>query len=132
MKSLQLPSVEAEYTWYIFRHFIQGKSALFTSCMLASTLCHVPSERGFTLNLLLRWFVGTQSFYFSEGGQNNLVRVTCHENVPLPLKYGSEVIFFSCSTQLSMKFSLLINMKMPTIVGIFIFISRETFMLSYV
>ena len=39
---------------------------------------------------------------------------------------------FSCSTQLSMKFSLLINMKMPTIVGIFIFISREIFMLSYV
>ena len=44
-----------------------------------------------------------------------------------------EVIkLFSCSTQLSMKFSLLINMKMPTIVGIFIFISREIFMLSYV
>ena len=44
-----------------------------------------------------------------------------------------EVIkLFSCSTQLSMKFSLLINMKMPTIVGIFIFISRENFMLSYV
>ena len=46
---------------------------------------------------------------------------------------GSEIIKkFSCSTQLSMKFSLLINMKMPTIVGIFIFISREIFMLSYV
>ena len=44
---------------------------------------------------------------------------------------GSEVIkHFSCSTQLSMKFSLLINMKMPTIVGIFIFISREIFMLT--
>ena len=48
-------------------------------------------------------------------------------------KSGPEVIkFFSCSTQLSMKFSLLINMKMPTIVGIFIFISREILMLSYV
>ena len=70
---------------------------------------------------------------------------------------GPEVIkLFSCSTQLSIKFvllinlilltiansfllniadthmkiSLLINMKMPTIVGIFIFISRENFMLS--
>ena len=31
-----------------------------------------------------------------------------------------------------MKISLLINMKMPTIVGIFIFISREIFMLSWV
>ena len=39
---------------------------------------------------------------------------------------------FSCSTQLSMKFSLLINMKMPTIVGIFIFFRRENFMHSNV
>ena len=31
-----------------------------------------------------------------------------------------------------MKFSLLINMKMPTKVGIFIFISKENFMLSRV
>ena len=46
---------------------------------------------------------------------------------------GPEVIkLFSCSTQLSMKFSLQINMKMPTIVGIFIFICRDIFMLSYV
>ena len=30
---------------------------------------------------------------------------------------------FSCSTQLSTKFILLINVKMPTIVGIFTFIS---------
>ena len=47
------------------------------------------------------------------------------------LKPGPEVIkLLSCSTQLSMKISQLINMKMPTIVGIFIFISRENFMLS--
>ena len=38
---------------------------------------------------------------------------------------------YSCSLQLSMKISLLINMKMPTIVSIFIFISRENFMLSW-
>ena len=39
---------------------------------------------------------------------------------------GPEVIkLCSCSTQLSMKFSLLINMKMPIKVCIFIFISRE-------
>ena len=30
---------------------------------------------------------------------------------------------FSCSTQLSMKFIMLINIKMPTIVGILIFMS---------
>ena len=45
---------------------------------------------------------------------------------------GSEVIKLFMLTQLSMKFFLLINMKMPTRVGIFIFINREIFMLSYV
>ena len=38
---------------------------------------------------------------------------------------GPEVIkLFSCSTHLSMIFILLINVKMPTTVGIFTFISR--------
>ena len=38
---------------------------------------------------------------------------------------GPEVIkLFSCSTQLSLKFILLINVKMPTIVGILTFMSR--------
>ena len=37
---------------------------------------------------------------------------------------GPEVIkLFSCSTQLSTKFILLINVKIPTIVGILTFIS---------
>ena len=37
---------------------------------------------------------------------------------------GPEVIeLFPCSTQLSMKFFLLINVKMPTIVGILTFMS---------
>ena len=38
---------------------------------------------------------------------------------------GPEVVrLFSCSTQVSMKFILLINVKMPTVVGILTFISR--------
>ena len=38
---------------------------------------------------------------------------------------GPEVIMhFSCSAQLRLKFILLINVKMPTIVGILTFISR--------
>ena len=37
---------------------------------------------------------------------------------------------FSCSTQPSMKFFLLINVKMPTIVGILIFIRRKNSFLS--
>ena len=39
---------------------------------------------------------------------------------------GPEVIkLFPCSTQLSMKFLLLINVKMPTTVGILTFMSRK-------
>ena len=45
--------------------------------------------------------------------------------ITLILRPGSEVIkVFSCSTQLSMKFILLINVKIQTIVSILTFISR--------
>ena len=38
---------------------------------------------------------------------------------------GPEIIkLFSCSTQLRLKFILLLNVKMPTIVGILSFMSR--------
>ena len=44
---------------------------------------------------------------------------------------GPEVIkLFSCSTQLSMKIFLLINVKMPTIVGIVSFMSRKNSILG--
>ena len=44
---------------------------------------------------------------------------------------GSEVIkLFSCSTQLSLKIFLLINVKMPTIVGILTFMSRKNSILG--
>ena len=44
----------------------------------------------------------------------------------LLLLAGPEVIkLFSCSTHLSMKFFWLINVKMPTIVGILTFMSRK-------
>ena len=47
------------------------------------------------------------------------------------LKPGPEVIkLFPCSTQLSMKFFLFINVKMPTIVGILIFVSRKNSILG--
>ena len=42
-----------------------------------------------------------------------------------------EVIkLFSCSTQLSMKFFLLLNVKMPTIVGILTFMSGKNSILG--
>ena len=48
---------------------------------------------------------------------------SCSMNVP---KQGPEVLkLFSCSTQLSMKFFMLINVKMPTIVGILTFMSGK-------
>ena len=40
------------------------------------------------------------------------------------VRLGPDVIFFSCSIQPSMKLMLLINVKMPTIVGILTFTSR--------
>ena len=48
------------------------------------------------------------------------------------LNPGPEVIkHFSCSTQLSMKFFLHINVKMPTIVGILTFMSRKIVFSAY-
>ena len=47
------------------------------------------------------------------------------------LSHGPEVIkLFSCSIQLSMKFFLLINVKMQTIVGISTFLSRKNSILG--
>ena len=46
-----------------------------------------------------------------------------NKTLPRRTNSGPEVIkLFSCSTQLSMKFFLLINVKMPTIVGILTFV----------
>ena len=51
----------------------------------------------------------------------------------LSLQPGPEVIkLFCCSTQLNMEFSLLTNMKMPIILGIFRYKIRQIFMLSHV
>ena len=48
------------------------------------------------------------------------------DNFVEKLELGPEVIkLFSYSTQLSMKFFLLINVKMPTIVGILTFMNRK-------
>ena len=44
----------------------------------------------------------------------------------MEVRHGLEVIeLFSCSPQLSMKFFMLINVKMPTVVGILTFINRK-------
>ena len=47
------------------------------------------------------------------------------------LNTGPKVIkLFSCSTQLSMEFFLLININMPTIVGVLIFVSKKNSILG--
>ena len=56
------------------------------------------------------------------GAQTILIGTYDLQCLPSP---GPKVIkLFSCSTTLSTKFILLINVKMPTIVGILAFISR--------
>ena len=64
---------------------------------------------------------------------NNKIYAT--ENTVLTQNIGTPELLTYLSSDLntlSMKFSLPVNMKMPTTVGIFIFISRENFMLSNV
>ena len=57
----------------------------------------------------------------SISGDDSLIR-----NLP-----GPDVIkLFPCSTQLSMKFFLLINVKMPTIVGILTFLNMKNSIIS--
>ena len=61
------------------------------------------------------------------GHMTHIIYITFNFCAPLNshMQSGPEVIkLFSCSTHLSMKFFLLINVKMPTIVGILTFISR--------
>ena len=56
--------------------------------------------------------------------QNCIVQADILEIRPQGLKT------FSCSTQLSMKFFLLINVKMPTIVGLLTFMSMKNSILG--
>ena len=78
--------------------------------------------------LVLRFSIYLNRRVFVKALQRTAIRPHKEQATP-----GPEVIkHFSCLFQLSIKFSLLINMKMPTIVGIFIFMSREIFMFNYV
>ena len=65
---------------------------------------------------------------FLENSFRNTIRVSDNldsDHAPRFVGAGPEVIkLFSCSTQLSTKFILLINVKMTTIVGILTFLAR--------
>ena len=56
-----------------------------------------------------------------------MVRLTDHPDMTLDVYHGHKTI---TQHQLNMKFCLLINVKMPTIVGILTFISRKNSILS--
>ena len=70
--------------------------------------------------------VGTQKNHANEQQNRCLNKFTTDDpQERSSWRSGPEVIkLFSCSTQLSTKFILLMNVKMPTIVDIFTFISR--------
>ena len=58
-------------------------------------------------------------------------KVACASGKDSKVQPGPEVIkLFSCSAQLSMNFFLLLNVKMPTIVGILTFVSRKNSILG--
>ena len=68
------------------------------------------------------------SFVFNSGRE---LLKACRNSVYSDCRSGSEVIkLFSCSTQLSRKFFLLINVKMQTIVDILTFMSRKNSILG--
>ena len=65
-----------------------------------------------------------------EWGGESILQVVSLSKTLIAHCTGPEVIkLFSCSSQLRLKFILLINVKMPTIVGILTFISRINYRL---
>ena len=103
---------------------------LFENCYIlgssfeGSTTNGLTSDKKFVLVNEV-WPVVTN---ISEAKQYDKCVLLVQDSNTLP---GPEVIkLFSCSTQLSMKFLLLINVKMLTIVGILTFMSRKNSILS--
>ena len=118
-KRARKSAFNVEFTFYIFKVWSPSLPYFFKDVHLLKTLMnlHIPCCRTDFLFLSIYATVSSNSV---DRQQRFFIR---------PRGYKP---FFSCSTQLSTKLSLLINMKMPTIVGIFIFISRENFMLNYI
>ena len=94
-----------------------------------------------SVNLILYNHIAENNNRFGSGLINNfqLIRnirlqgrdVNKEKNTPTGNASGPKVIkLFSCSTQLNMKFFMLINVKMPTIVGILTFMSGKNSLLG--
>ena len=107
LPSLQLSAVLSGYSQFDFGMVLQGPIIILTKvcvCVLnriCICMCVVCIGRFF---------------------RTHLGSICVHLSDP---RTDPEVIKKSCSTQLSMNFSLLINVKMPTIFGILTFMSRK-------
>ena len=80
-------------------------------------LCYFNGVEGSVIFHKILWF--TVTILSTEAGRSDQTVQTQNRLGPKVLK------LFSCSTQLSMKFFLVIDVKMPTIVGILTFMSRN-------
>ena len=89
-----------------FRYYSLEEMAKYSKCsgLGPDSLCRICSPVTVPFTVLL-------SFLFTNEVRGIESRI-CRQRT------GTEVIFFSCSTQLSMKSFQLINVKMPTVVGI--------------
>ena len=82
--------------------------------------------------MAIQWVISLRGNFLLHA-KSNFAMMTLSELYFAPKKNhpGPEVIkLFSCSTQLSTKFLLLINVKMPTIVGILTFMSGKNSILG--
>ena len=78
-------------------------------------------------NLKLNRARGYKTFFMLNSAENEI----CSAYKKIEFR-TSNLKLSSCTAKMSMKFFLLINIKMPTNVGILIFISRKDFMLNWV
>ena len=107
------------YALKLFRLFQRERYNFFTS-HFASNL--VPQA------IVCKVLKNSRKFPFYKQFSRNLRRMNVYRRLRQP---GPKVIkCFSCSTQLSMKFFLLIHVKMPTIVGILTCMSRKNSILG--
>ena len=93
--------------------------------MCRKSYCTTPgggigSGGGFGIRKMVEFYI--KNFYVM--GKLLLGKLSCTQTGPEVIKH------FSCSTQLSMKFFLLINVKMPTIVGILTLMSGKNSILG--
>ena len=82
------------------------------------------SSSSVTANKGQTWVRGYKTSFMLNSVEHEIINAHKYKNIK------QEIQLFSDSDKPRMLFSLLINVKMPTIVGILLFMSRKKFMLS--